>query len=220
MNRAASPPSPAVRALPIGLVLRAALSRRKELSRRTRHRLALVATVVVVGREFIAQLSGAATVNSTSWALSAVACFAALSASAELGVGDSTDFGNLARLRGRTRSGRGLAAPLGRCLLAFGLHGAATLVLGTARIFSVGDGQSALAVLLTSVLLVVASLLGSAVLAAVAWLSGAIWPESPTFVYGAVLLLPVVLGTAIVELQGVFEIWARSNELLLRAVPS
>jgi hypothetical protein len=198
--------------LPLAIVFRSALLLRMELARRTRHRIALALCVLVVGHEVYDQLLGKADWASASWALSVAAWCAALSASTVVGASEHTTMGDLLRLRGRASSALVLSGPLSRVLLAFGLQGACCIAVGLSRMAQVGPAWA----LVTTAGLLLTSLAFSVVLSALGWLSSELLPESPSVVYWGALLVPVLLGGAIVELDGVLECWHRLDELLLR----
>jgi hypothetical protein len=214
---AASPraSSRAIRDLPLAVVVRAALSERRELARRSRHRVALALTVIVVGSEMLSNPGGSGDGSGRVGALSLVAYCAALSASAALVASRRSDFSDLLHLRGRASNLQAVAPPLGRVLLVFALHGSASALLGLSGLVQASNVAAAGWTVAASAGLVFVSFLGALALSALALGCARLLPTSPWVLYWTVLLAPVLLGSALVELRGVFEFWTEANELLL-----
>lgn len=201
--------SASVAGVPLRVVLRSALAVRADLARSTRHRLAIALSVVIV---IGTMLWGSLDAESACSGLTAVAWCVALSLSGSSRTSSGSTFFDLARLRGLAPSVIAWGEPLGRWLLAFGLHGTCSVVLGLSR-----AEPARVHVALVAVLgLLVVSLFACAALSALFWVTSRVLPGAPAVGYWIVLLTPALLGEAIVELEGPLEWWASVNLLILQ----
>jgi hypothetical protein len=201
--------TPSAAGFPLRVVLRSALAVRAELARSTRHRLAFALSVVIVVG---ALLGDSLDAESAGSGLTAVAWCAALSLSGSSRASSGSTFFDLALLRGIGPSVVAWGEPAGRWLLAFGLHGTCSVVVGLSR----AEPTRVHAALAATLGLLVVSLFACAALSALFWLAARVLPDAPVVGYWMVLLTPSLLGEAIVELEGLLEWWASVNLLILR----
>jgi hypothetical protein len=174
--------------------------------------MALILAAALLVNELLDRLRGNADWSSASWLLAALVWCAVLSASGTRESSPRSDLDDLLMLRGRASGSLALSAPLGRVLLAFGLHAPGCILVGLSRAAEVGVPWA----VASTLGLVALSLAGSIALSALAWLSGRLLPEFPSVAYWVVLLGPSLFGAAIVEFQGLVEWWTRCNDVLLR----